>query len=338
MAPNWTQEYINEYCLVYAKSQYATFVVAIFAAGIQLFMTSYSIAIFFETPPERRKGREPYLLVGCLIFVFFTLSACVDISKPFNLLLEASDGAEWIQLASADDASWRSTLSDVSFSLVFILGDGLLLYRCYLILLRTSLWLLVLPVLTYLSAIALGICGSVLLYSYSELVNAQTRVSLGRDILRFVTNILITSIICFKLSSSYRHLSNSLPAKRLAVYKTAAWILAESALPLTIAGIIDAVIYIIPTNTSNGKITGYNGDPKALAAAYGTVSAIYHALQAIAPQLIIFRVTAGRTWATTNKSSDAEAFSRSLAFNHGTRPDKSHYSGGVSASDDEVPA
>ncbi|TFK22290.1 hypothetical protein FA15DRAFT_706477 [Coprinopsis marcescibilis] len=335
MAPNWTKEYTDEYCLVYAKSQYASFVVAIFAAGIQLFMMSYSVAIFLETPPERRKGREPYLLVGCLIFLFFTLSACVNMARPFNLLLEASDGIEWIQLASADHASWRSILSDVSFSLVFILGDGLLLYRCYLVLSRTSLWQLVLPVLTYLSAIALGICGSVLLYIYPELVITQTRISLGRDILKFVTNILITSTICFKLSSSYRYMSKSLPAKQLVVYKTVASILVESALPLTIAGIVDAIVFIIPTNTSKGDITGYDGDPKALAATYGAVSALYYALQAIAPLLIIFQVTTGRTWAATNKSGDTKAFSRSLCFNHGTRH---NISGAISASDDDTVA
>ncbi|TFK19530.1 hypothetical protein FA15DRAFT_708894 [Coprinopsis marcescibilis] len=88
-------------------------------------------------------------------------------------------------------------------------------------------------------------------------------------------------------------------------------------------------------SASNSNITSYAGDPKALLVAYECLSLVHYALQAIAPQMIIFQVTTGRSWVKTNKSS-AEALSQSLAFNHGPQPEESHLSGRLTRNDEEM--
>ncbi|TFK22302.1 hypothetical protein FA15DRAFT_563240, partial [Coprinopsis marcescibilis] len=277
--------------------------------GIQFFMTSYGLVVFFETPPGKRKGRGPYIITGCLIFVLFTVSACIDIIKPFGALLEASDGLEYMEVIFSDLATWKHIVNDVSISLVFVLGDGLLLYRCYLMFIG-SWWVLVAPVLTYLSSIALSI--SLLCPLPAGIVTSMETL---RNILSVVTNIFVTSIISYRIVATHREVAKALPGQHLAMYTTALRVLLESALPLSIAGIVQAAIHVVPLASGPGRIRDYTGDARALLVAGHTVSAVYYALQAIAPQLIIFRVTTGRSWAQTGGSRDAEAFSRSLAFN-----------------------
>ncbi|TFK19032.1 hypothetical protein FA15DRAFT_727514 [Coprinopsis marcescibilis] len=288
MAPVWTKEYINEYGLVAAKAVYANYVITMATVGIQLFMNCYALVVFFETPHERRQGRALYLISGWLIFAFYTIGACSDMAKIFTVLLEASNGREYLQIVSS--ATWTN-LNMIAILLVFVLGDGLLIYRCYLILAGGWMWVLVLPVLMYLSVIV----------------------------------------------SAHQELTRSMPlaGKGLAVYKTATRILVESALPLAIAGILTTAVDLVPLTTSTGRITGYEGDPKSLYIVHACLQLIYHALQALAPQMIIFRVATGRSWAKTNKSS-AEALSHSLAFNRDLQPEESQFSGRLTRNDEEI--
>ncbi|TFK19531.1 hypothetical protein FA15DRAFT_708895 [Coprinopsis marcescibilis] len=83
MSPVWTKEYINGYGLVYAKGQYANYVITMATIGIQFFMNSYALIVFFETPRERRQGRVLYLISGWLIFAFYTMGASSDMAKIF---------------------------------------------------------------------------------------------------------------------------------------------------------------------------------------------------------------------------------------------------------------
>ncbi|TFK18552.1 hypothetical protein FA15DRAFT_603133, partial [Coprinopsis marcescibilis] len=294
--------------------------------GIQLFMSAYALIYFFETPSEKRQGRALYLISGWLIFAFYTVGACTDLASVFQDLLGASDGLEYNAI---DLDTWIKTLSKITSCIVYLVGDGLLLYRCYLLLAGAWLWLLVLPVLMYMSVIALHIFASVTVLKRTEnMVDAIISADISVHILTFTTNLLITTILCYRLISAHRHFARSMPSatKRLSVYRTAMRILVESALPLALVGLINTIIVLIPFTSSNNDITSYNGDPKALTVAYITFELLYYALQALAPQMLIFRVTTGRSWVKTDKSS-AEALSRSLAFNNGPQQDESNVTG-----------
>ncbi|TFK22312.1 hypothetical protein FA15DRAFT_695825 [Coprinopsis marcescibilis] len=336
MSPVWTEEYVNQYGLVSAKSEYASYIITMTTIGIQLFMNGYALIIFFETPSERRQGRSLYLITGWLIFLAYTLGACVDFLRSFEILMKTSHGQTYMQIRDSTNL-WMDSLGYICRTLVFLMGDGLLLFRCYLVLSVDWLWILALPVVMYLSVTALGICTAVLNARYSDPTPQTTSmVGLSWDIMTFATNVLITSMLCYRLLASHRDLAKSMPeaGKRLAVYRTAVRILVEAALPLAIVGIINAAIAIVPFATRNGNITGYVGNTKALAGAVKCVALIYYALQALAPQIIIFRVTTGRSWTKTDKSS-AEALSRSLAFG-GSQPEESHISGRLTRDDEEI--
>ena len=91
-------------------------------------MAFYCVAIFLETPKEARKGRIPYIVIGCLIFVIYTLGACTDISIPFDVLLAASNGVEFTMWYSIPD--WRDYFSLGCLTLLLIIGDGVMVYLC----------------------------------------------------------------------------------------------------------------------------------------------------------------------------------------------------------------
>ncbi|TFK18557.1 hypothetical protein FA15DRAFT_660612 [Coprinopsis marcescibilis] len=164
---------------------------------------------------------------------------------------------------------------------------------------------------------------------------ALDKVWIALEILTFATNLLITSILCYKLWSSHRNFARSLTSagERLSVYHTAIRILVESALPLTIVGIINVVTVVAAQIAAR-----YDGDPKALAVTSRLSSGLLvtPVTQALAPQMIIFRVTTGRSWAKTDKSS-AEALSRSLAFAHMPQQGESQVSGNLTRNDEEIP-
>ncbi|TFK18545.1 hypothetical protein FA15DRAFT_603118 [Coprinopsis marcescibilis] len=241
-------------------------------------MNSYALMVFFETPSERRQGRALYLISGWLIFTSYTIGASSDMAGIFQLLLEASNGLEYLWI-NTFNSFWMDTLSVISFCLVFIIGEGLLLYRCYLLLAGSWRWLLTLPGLMYLSVIGkYSMTGGRIHFELGETMNG---VVISLDILTFLTNLFITSILCYRLLSSHRDLARLMPlaGRHLLVYQTATRILIESALPLTIAGIINAAIAFTIYPTYNGSTTGYAGDPKALFVAHACVAAVYYALQ-----------------------------------------------------------
>ncbi|TFK21639.1 hypothetical protein FA15DRAFT_597519 [Coprinopsis marcescibilis] len=298
MSPAVTND-SHEYGLVLAKSIFANYIVTIFSVGILFFMTLHSLVVFLETPLHAREGRARYMVTGCLIFIFYALMASLDMSIPFDILLETSNGAEYTSRMTAH-TDWREILSTAALSVVFTLGDGLLVYRCILMLYGRWIWLALLPVLTYFATIG-----------EFEREPVPNSVESARCFLNVATNVLLTSIIASRIMATHRQLAKSLPAKHLAIYPTAVRILIESALPLSVAGVVQGAVILASTPWAE-----YKGDRNAAVAALGATSLVYYALLAISPQIIIFRVTIGRSWTRTLNSTDAVVISRPLAFNH----------------------
>ncbi|TFK21638.1 hypothetical protein FA15DRAFT_658143 [Coprinopsis marcescibilis] len=125
MASNPANDWRYEYGLVLAKTFYSNYVITIFTAGIQCFMAFYTVITYFESSQERRQGRGGYILVGCLIFLVYTLGACVDVTQPFDMLLQASNGLDYLRIRGTS-RDWREFFSFTCLTILFILGDGLL--------------------------------------------------------------------------------------------------------------------------------------------------------------------------------------------------------------------
>jgi hypothetical protein len=123
-------------------------------------------------------------------------------------------------------------------------------------------WLTILPAITTLTG--LGLCyvsfkawlmlitwspwihntyvGLFLSSAYQPVSNAAYSASIASTILTMSTNIVVTSLITFRLLHACRALAKVLPSANLRVYDGVIAILVESAAPLTISGIIAAVM------------------------------------------------------------------------------------------------
>jgi hypothetical protein len=117
-------------------------------------------------------------------------------------------------------------------------------------------------------------------------------------------NVLITILISYRLFIVRRQNANVLSKEDLSLYYGIIAILVESALPLTIAGIAFACLSS-PYADSGGAIVARNIALLLWFSLSVSVASLHRALvrlltdanpQALCPQMIIFRVTIGRSW------------------------------------------
>ncbi|KAF9522771.1 hypothetical protein CPB83DRAFT_863948 [Crepidotus variabilis] len=174
---------------------------------------------------------------------------------------------------------WVNTFGSASAVVTSITSDGLMLYRCFVILDR-SIWGMILPTLLYLGSIALGmiyVILSALPNSFvfggktAQFVVAWTSVSVS-------FNVVVTMMISARLLYARRELYRSGSRDHNDPYTNVVAILVESAFPLALSGLLAAVFYGIE-------------HPAAF-----IFMIIWSFFVAAAPQVIIMRVAMGKAW------------------------------------------
>ncbi|TFK17622.1 hypothetical protein FA15DRAFT_604722, partial [Coprinopsis marcescibilis] len=261
--------------------------------GIQIFISLYGLTTFLESPLAVRKGRAPYIITGLFICTLFTLSTVLDAYTSFRTLFEAQSGTDILRLTDTfDRTSWVRNVSLFVGVFGLFVADGLLasssLYRCF-ILWKDRLWVLIIPGLNYLSIIGIGL--------YISAPNVETDPYIGRKLhtaftlLSAILNISMTFLLCFRLLRARKSMSEAFSRSHLKVYSRMAIILIEAALPVTIFGVGQAILLILPEADSAIE------ESKR----YITLmvfAGLYFLSATLAPQIIIFRVTTGRSFAT----------------------------------------
>ncbi|TFK22955.1 hypothetical protein FA15DRAFT_578656, partial [Coprinopsis marcescibilis] len=256
--------------------------------GLQAFIACYGLSRFLETPKDMRRGRVPYIVVGILIIVIFTLAAALKVYQNFEAILHVSNGLEYILRIEASN-DWSDYLATTCYGALLAIGDGLLLYRCYIVL-ADNRWLVVPPALTFLGTIASVVIQFTSQNSDVELASVIASVCLGA-----VTNILITTLIGCHLVKAQKHFEAALSGKAFRGYNSVTSILIESAVPLAVSGILYAAVSLAvlrPPVSTEGCPAWYMG----LGVASSTIGTLHYALVALSPQMIIFKVTTGRSW------------------------------------------
>ncbi|TFK18471.1 hypothetical protein FA15DRAFT_627866 [Coprinopsis marcescibilis] len=285
--------------ITFAETIYANITITLIDVGIQLFMCLYGLSVYLETPPSLRKGRMPYIIISFLILILSGVPAALDCAWVFRVMFEASSPTEYLRLFSFyGDLPLRFT-SEVMFTVVVFVGDALLLYRCYVIWSDRKL-VLILPTLAYLGGLGMGIRS---LMPHDPL---PTRASRSAWIFLVVSlNIMVTFLISFRLIRARRHLSTILPERNLNIYGGAVAILIESAFPLSIFGVAFAInmIYTVYRTTLGAEMTQL------------MLGMLFYSFTAISPQMIIFRVTTGRSWLSNPKlHGNSSVLSKPIVF------------------------
>ncbi|KAJ2924615.1 hypothetical protein H1R20_g12486, partial [Candolleomyces eurysporus] len=268
--------------------------------GIHLFMALYGLSVFLETPEPLRKGRKRYIAVSFVLTTLKALTASLDMAHYFQTLFKSTSTDHWHELFHGSYRDWKYLTSTASLGLVIIIGNALLVYRCYKVCVEYW-WVTILPMMTSLSALVFYFVSY-----YSTGSDIGLIYSVVSTLLTVLTNIIVTALITIRLLRARRTLEKLLPSADVRVYTGVIAILIESAAPLTIFGIITSAMKLAPSQDSRGRmICGILFD------------SLFYSFCALSPHMIIFRVTTGRSFTNLPLAKDG-VVTNPIQFAHRT--------------------
>ncbi|KAG2003801.1 hypothetical protein CC2G_004375 [Coprinopsis cinerea AmutBmut pab1-1] len=289
-------KFMDQYVLRIAAMTYLSGIIGTLAVGIQLCMFTYGLLAYLKTPQGVRKGRLPYIILSFVLLVLPLAVTCLDLRDEFRPIYQGELGMEYYQEKMLEERTWSPVVCQGLFYLILALGDGILVYRCWIIW-NDFLPAVVLPVILYLGFILGLALAQFTHYARGTIWNSDAdrlrdrQINVARVSLSVALNVLATSMIVYRIVVAQRALSQALPGRKLGVYTTAARIVIESALPLSICGLLFAVLSPLTWAALSG-----DGRPNLLLLTAGIFFDImYSTLAALSPQMIIFRVTMGRS-------------------------------------------
>ncbi|KAH6887167.1 hypothetical protein BKA70DRAFT_1464386 [Coprinopsis sp. MPI-PUGE-AT-0042] len=280
---------------------FTTAVVSLCVAAIQLFMWCYMISRFKATP-SCRGTRGTHVLYLCASFCILALSVTGAIIwgiSIYDILLRIVPGednisAGWDIIDYVYQRVWVK--GEIALNIVLWVGDALLVYRCYVIW-SEYIWVYCLPFIMWISTIAIGI---------PSFIPGQKKrtLDIANVFIVVAFHILVTFLIAIRLIHAHRRLRKSFPLAKHNEYLSALAIIVESAAPLAVFGLGTAISGLFDTSVVAVKTLWI-------------FQICLWASAMLAPQLIIFRVATGRSWATKDESvaiftSDFEAAVGSL--------------------------
>ncbi|KAG2010595.1 hypothetical protein CC2G_013408 [Coprinopsis cinerea AmutBmut pab1-1] len=260
------------------------------APGMQIVMCTFGFIIYRETPKDMRRGRRMYIIWSWTILTLFTLSQVADALEMFNLLINSTSPAQALRVLKPKyEYTWWRLSTSIGLWICNWIGDGLLLYRCFKIW-SDKMWVCVLPALAYVGSCAVSLLAIGLRIKWSQNHAAGPgqygKALQGWIFLSISVNCVVTALISFRLLRIRRQLATVLSPQDLHVYVGIVAILVESALPLSLAGIMFAAL---SSPSSDGAVT----------VARTVALLCWFSLNALCPQMIIFRVITGRSWSTS---------------------------------------
>ncbi|RXW15620.1 hypothetical protein EST38_g10235 [Candolleomyces aberdarensis] len=274
--------------------------------GIHIFMAFYGLSVFLETPEHLRKGRRRYIATSFIITFLSALTASLDRAGYFQVLFGSTSPSHWAKLKALNYRQWKSLLSGTVMGILVWIGDALMVYRCYVICVNYW-WMAVLQGAT-------SLCAPVLYFIITyrnDLPTENLRVYATAYIFLVVsTNFLVTCLIVFHLLRARRALSKLLPSKDMRLYTGVVAILIESALPLSIFGIIAAAL-VVGASASTPQFS------EGRRVCYYLFTGLFYTFCTLSPHMIIFRVTTGRSFVKFPSPKDA-VLSNPIAFAHQT--------------------
>ncbi|KAF9529545.1 hypothetical protein CPB83DRAFT_852289 [Crepidotus variabilis] len=295
----------DEYASIFYNTFYSMYSVKVLLVGFQVFLCGYGLIAFRETKPSLRQGRAKYITISILILFLYMVSAVGD-SYGFYLSTKSKDLPEVLAEHRQSVFTWWSIASGICTTMVTIIGDGLLVYRCYIVCREnTAAW--VLTAILYAASIIISIAVNVLYATIGSTDVRSFRVFCAWAFSSVGVNCLVTALISYKLIRFRNEVLKHTPLFHSQISLGVVAILVESAVPLAICGIVAAGM-------------GMKNHPTGAEASASTVFiTLWFAFNAISPQLITLRVSLGRSWQHEGpQSSFLKSSAFGLEFAHGT--------------------
>ncbi|TFK22258.1 hypothetical protein FA15DRAFT_706525 [Coprinopsis marcescibilis] len=294
------------------NSTYASINIYLAVSGIQLFIFLHILVIFLGASGDVRRSQKLYVTFSGLLCSCFMVVAILRSVEVGTGLVMFRSFYEAMQHASKTRLPATSVIEQVFALMLQSLGEGVLLYRCYIIW-RNRKVMLLLPVTLYVASAAVGIVALVLFISTVNNDRAsgdilhKGRLAAAYYLLSVSVNCTTTGLIAWpiiRMRREMRKVSANTPFDvsnvHAKTYTHVLSILAESALPFTLVGMVSAALVVI--------LASFPASRDAIAT-LPIANAIWVCACALAPQLIIFRVAVGQSW-TRNPTALMTTLSR----------------------------
>ncbi|KAA1474020.1 hypothetical protein DENSPDRAFT_803462 [Dentipellis sp. KUC8613] len=273
-------------------------VVGLILYGFHLIMYFQSVTFFLAKESIHSKIQRFFVMYGAILLVFLTVLVATNLLFGEEAWIEhRAEMDPAIFIAENTTVWWYNALGLTAGVAMNFMGDGLLLYRCYIIW-GSRLWVMAVPLLVYFASIAMAVVYLVdsALPGHNPLARTYSQFAVAWIALSVTLNVILTTLISVRLLVMRSLIRSILPARVGAKYTSIVSIFVESALPLSLLGIGVIVTYAVKS-------------PVELA-----ISFIWGVLCATSPQLIIFRVAIGSGWSKDIFSQVTQAAGSGVLF------------------------
>jgi hypothetical protein len=235
---------------------------------------------YLNAGPGSRKSKNFYVGYSVVLMLLITIALACNQQYGLEMWInhrdvEGGPAAYFVE----NIAIWYNTLGTAADVTANVLGDGLMLYRCYVFWGHVPV-AMAFPSLLYLGSVAMGITMTIQSGLPGGDIFHGTTVNFGIPwvVLTIVFNILVTAMIAVRLLSMHSKANKVLGREVTKRYTGLLAILVESALPFTLLGIGYLATYIKEV-------------PESLAFA-----GIWGCFVTLSPQAIILRVAMDAAW------------------------------------------
>ncbi|KAJ7255686.1 hypothetical protein C8J57DRAFT_1517978 [Mycena rebaudengoi] len=129
--------------------------------GIELYMFFMSTYLFIGSS---RAARSKYFYIGFsgTLLLLITLAMSCNLLFGQMMWIEHRDiSGGFVAYFSSNIAAWYNTFGTAADFTANVLGDGLMLHRCYVFWSTSCTWVVVFPALLFLASTAMGIIATV---------------------------------------------------------------------------------------------------------------------------------------------------------------------------------
>ncbi|ETW75179.1 hypothetical protein HETIRDRAFT_442452 [Heterobasidion irregulare TC 32-1] len=161
--------------------------------GFSLFMFGITLWVLFYHRATKDVNR-PMVVVAVLLFAFSTMHLGVDIHRIMQGLVDNRNFPNGPAAWFADPSQFTFVFKNAIYSFQTVLGDGVVIYRCYMV--WQSVYIIIFP-LIMLSGVAVTAAGSV--WACSQATPTQGGIFFqrtGQWITAFYSSTLSTNLIC----------------------------------------------------------------------------------------------------------------------------------------------
>ncbi|KAG7443430.1 uncharacterized protein BT62DRAFT_935046 [Guyanagaster necrorhizus] len=263
------------------RAIYVSIIVGSIVFGAQICLYVQSFVYLLKNPVK--KWRNFYILFGAIFVVLTTVGGGTNMQLGQLIWIQHPDYPGGAPAYFADHSSdWYEIWGTASVSFANIMGDGLLLYRCYIIY-NSNIWMVGFPFLVLLASTAMIVITIVqsAVPESTHFFGLPINFAIAWICLTVGFNVIVTALICYRLLSFHKVSRETLPSELTNTYTSISAMMLESAAPFTISGIVYVIAFAVkrPSQQVFAGISGHGGN-----------------LQALPPQLIITRIAMGMTW------------------------------------------